>query len=285
MGRRCRYRLGRRNFKRGTGGSSSSRPPAVPRPRDRNPVRTALLVTRLDEACLRREQGRRWAVRLLLIDVASAAMTTLATGFFDGQVSFSPDSESLAYVDARAQYVPDRRGAERDQPRDACDQDLRPTRRQRRPGARPRSPSHRHAGQPRRETRRRSRPARRQRLSPAHALSHDEGSLGPYPVAWSADGKRLLGGLWGLDAWTHLEAYAIDPIRGGSRLIAHRLAPAALSRDGRYVIGETGDAEKRPASLYGSNIVRVPWGGGMKRVLLRHAVAAELQRLAVFGSR
>ena len=37
-------------------------------------------------------------VRLLIIDVASAGMTTLATGFFDGQVSFSPDSTELAYV-------------------------------------------------------------------------------------------------------------------------------------------------------------------------------------------
>jgi len=95
---------------------------------------------------------------------------------------------------------------------------------------------------------------------------------GPFPVAWSADGKRLLGGIEGLDAWTFRESYAIDPIRGGLRLIAHSVAPSALSRDGRYVIGQTGDAET--SGLYGSNIVRVPWGGGKKHVLLRHAVAA-----------
>jgi Tol biopolymer transport system component len=36
--------------------------------------------------------------RLLLIDAASGARTTLATGFFDRQISFSPDSTRLAYV-------------------------------------------------------------------------------------------------------------------------------------------------------------------------------------------
>src|SRR6266542_2072108 len=106
---------------------------------------------------------------------------------------------------------------------------------------------------------------------------------GPFPVAWSADGKRLLAGIAGLDAWTFRESYAIDPIRGGSRLIAHSVAPSAFSRDGRYVIGQTGDAETSGLSrsnivrvpetsgLSRSNIVRVPWTGGKKSVLLRHA--------------
>jgi len=49
------------------------------------------------------------------------------------------------------------------------------------------------------------------------------------------------------------------------------LSPAAFSRDGRYVIGQTGDAET--TGLAGSNVVRVPWAhGGRKHILLRQAV-------------
>ena len=51
------------------------------------------------------------------------------------------------------------------------------------------------------------------------------------------------------------------------RLVAHSVSPAVLSR---YVIGQTGDAES--TGLAGSNVVRVPWAGGNKRVLLRQAV-------------
>ena len=96
--------------------------------------------------------------------------------------------------------------------------------------------------------------------------------FGVFPVAWSVDGRRLLGGINGLDAWTTREAYAIDPIRGGFRLIAHSVMPTALSRDGRYVIGQTGDFEC--CGFKYSNIVRVPWAGGKKRVLVHHAMVA-----------
>ena len=72
--------------------------------------------------------------------------------------------------------------------------------------------------------------------------------------------------------WTTREAYAIDPIRGGFRLIAHSVMPTALSRDGRYVIGQSGDFEC--CGFKYSNIVRVPWAGGKKRVLVHHAMVA-----------
>jgi hypothetical protein len=96
--------------------------------------------------------------------------------------------------------------------------------------------------------------------------------FGVFPVAWSADGTRLLAGIDGLDAWTARESYAIDPIHGGFRLIAHRVMPTALSRDGRYVVGQTGDPEC--CGFKYSNIVRVPWAGGKKQVLLPHAMVA-----------
>lgn len=93
---------------------------------------------------------------------------------------------------------------------------------------------------------------------------------GPRPVVWSADGTRLLAGMVGQDAWTFRESYAVDPIRGGVRLIAHSVSPSVLTRDGRFVIGQTGDEES--TGLDRSNVVRVPWGGGTPRILLRQAV-------------
>jgi hypothetical protein len=93
-----------------------------------------------------------------------------------------------------------------------------------------------------------------------------------YAVAWSADGTRLLAGIYGQDAWTIREAYAIDAVKGGFRLIAHRVMPTALSRDGRFVVGQTGDPEC--CGFKYSNIVRVGWGGGKKTVVIPHAMFA-----------
>jgi hypothetical protein len=212
--------------------------------------------------------------RLVLIDAASGAKTTLATGFFDTQVGFSPDSTSLAYVqkprdtyfsagsalkviDLATLAVSTVRGGGAASPTwgptEIAFATLKP---------------------------------RGRNFTLDTAVVKPDGSgyrtltrfrptmelYGPHPVAWSGDGRRLLAGMVGLDAWTFRESYAVDPACGGVRLIAHSVAPSVLSRDGRYVIGQTGDAET--SGLYGSNVVRVPWGGGKRHVLLRHAVAA-----------
>jgi len=210
--------------------------------------------------------------RLRLIDVATGAKTTLATGFFDMQLSFSPDSTSLAYVQ---------------KPRDGyfsagstlkvVDLATRAVRTIRRGGVA--SP----AWGPTEIAFAMLKP-RGRNFTLDTAVVRPDGSgfrrltrfrpdavlWGPHPVVWSADGKRLLAGIVGQDAWTARESYAIDPVRGGVRLIAHSVSPSALSRDGRYVIGQTGDAAT--TGLAGSNVVRVPWAGGAKRVLLRQAV-------------
>ena len=91
---------------------------------------------------------------------------------------------------------------------------------------------------------------------------------GLVPIAWSADGSRLLAGQGGQDTW---QAYAVDPIRGGAREVAVNMTPSALTPDGRFIIGDsTGGEDYGPDR---ANVVRVPWAGGKAKVLLRNAVA------------
>jgi hypothetical protein len=221
-------------------------------------------------ACVTYE-GKRG--RLLVFDAATAAVTTLATGVLDTQVTFSPDSTKLAYVQTTdsSNFTNGKLKV--------IDLATRAITTLRARGAA--SP----AWGPTAIAFSTVQANGNRRFTFNAALIQPDGSgfrqltrfhsttelYGPRPVAWSADGTRLLAGVAGLDAWVYREAYAVDPIHGGSRLIAHRVSPAAFSRDGRYVIGQTGDAET--TGLAGSNIVRVPWArGGRKQVLLRHAV-------------
>ncbi len=91
------------------------------------------------------------------------------------------------------------------------------------------------------------------------------------PLAWSADGRRLLTSAKGLDGYW-LNTYGVDAVRGGARLIARGVMPTAFSRDGRHIIGQKGDVSTT-GFRYGT-IVRVPWSGGKPRVLLRRALDA-----------
>ena len=210
--------------------------------------------------------------RLVLIDAASGAKTPLATGFFYSQLSFSPDSAGLAYVQNPTETFNSARGTLK-----VIDLATRAVRTIRTGAVS--APAWGPTEIAFATAKRRGRnfmydtAAVKPDGSGFRRLTNfrpDAELFGPTPVAWSADGKRLLAGMNGLDAWTRREAYAIDPVRGGVRLIAHSVSPSALSKDGRFVIGQTGDAES--TGLAGSNVVRVPWGGGTKRVLLRQAV-------------
>ena len=210
--------------------------------------------------------------RLVVIDAVSGAKTTLATGFFDGQLSFSPDSTSLAYVQKPANTYHSAGSALK-----VIDLATQAVRTIRRGGVA--SPAWGPA-----EIAFAALKPRGRNYTVDTAVVKPDGSgfrrltrfrptldlWGPHPVAWSADGTRLLAGMHGGYAWVARESYAIDPVRGGVRLIAHQVSPSALSRDGSYVIGQTGDAAT--TGLAGSNVVRVSWAGGRKRVLLRQAV-------------
>ncbi len=222
-------------------------------------------------ACVEHSTAAGKPTRLVLIDATSGAKTPLATGFFHPQLSFSPDSAGLAYVQNPTETFNSARGKLK--VIDLATRSVRTIR----TGA-VSAPAWGPTEIAFATAKRRGRNSTYDtavvkpdgngfrwltRFRPTRDL------WGPYPVAWSADGRRLLAGMRGMDAWTVQETYAIDAIRGGSRLIAHGVSPTALSRDGRYVVGQTWAEGTHRAS---STIVRVPWTGGKKRVLLRQAV-------------
>jgi hypothetical protein len=204
--------------------------------------------------------------RLLVIDAASGAMTTLAAGHIGSQVSFSPESTQLAYTQDAGSFSP-RGGALK-----VIDLATRAIATLRRRAAAP-------VWGPRAIAFSTVKPsARVGRIHNVAVVKPDGGGFrrltrfrprffqtGLSPVAWSANGRRLLAGLFGQDTRV---AYAVNPRRGGARPLGTRVTPSALSRDGRFVIGST-DTESFDPSR--SNVVRVPWAGGRPRVLLRRA--------------
>jgi hypothetical protein len=217
-------------------------------------------------ACVNRDIGGFDPGSLLVIDAATAAATTVATGYIQPKVSFSPDSARLAYIQDASDYAPGGGALKVVELAMATTTTLR--RRAVAPAwgpraiafsiVRPGGPVGRKLDvavvQPdgtgyRRLT----------RFRPRFLQS------GLTPVAWSANGRRLLAALGGQDTF---EAYAVNPRRGGARRLHAFVTPAALSRDGRFVIGGDNTESPEPGR---SNVVRVPWKGGKARVLIRRA--------------
>jgi hypothetical protein len=102
------------------------------------------------------------------------------------------------------------------------------------------------------------------------------GVVGLRPVAWSANGRRLLAGL---DNEFGAKPYAVDPVRGTIRELGDfgwAASPDAISRDGRFVLvsaagsGDGVDEDTRVAI--------VPWSGGPGRVVARLAGVASWNR-------
>ncbi len=66
--------------------------------------------------------------------------------------------------------------------------------------------------------------------------------------------------------------YVVDAVHGGARLLFRGLTNTTISRNGRWIIGQTGDPEC--CGFQYSDVARVPWRGGKKRMLVRHAMSA-----------
>jgi hypothetical protein len=218
-------------------------------------------------ACVDRAVPTGDPVRLLVIDAASAAVTTLAMGYFDSRVSFSPDSARLAYTQNTG-AASNSGGALK-----VIDLATHATKTLRGRATAP-------VWGPRTIAFSTVKPGGPYGLRLNVAVVKPNGTgfrllthfrprflqSGLSPVAWSANGRRLLAALGGQDTW---QAYAVNPKRGGARRIRAFVTPAALSRDGRFVIG--GDNTEDTFDPGRSNVVRVPWTGGKARVLIRRA--------------
>ena len=101
----------------------------------------------------------------------------------------------------------------------------------------------------------------------------DERFFGLTPVGWSRDGTRIASGVMGADGeW--LNTWVVDAVHGGAKLLAGRVEATAVSSDGRYVIGQTGDPEC--CGFRYTDIVRLPWTPtrGKPHVLVHHAMLA-----------
>lgn len=89
------------------------------------------------------------------------------------------------------------------------------------------------------------------------------------PTDWSADGKRLLAEFGGQDT---SYAVAVNPKTGAQRaLTAEReigFVGAALSADGRTVLGSVGEFE---GNLAGRKVLTIPYAGGKPKLLVKNA--------------
>lgn len=92
--------------------------------------------------------------------------------------------------------------------------------------------------------------------------------LGLSPTDWSANGKRLLAQFGGQDT---SYAVTVNPRTGAQRPLIEAteqgFAGAALSANGKLVLGATGGFEPGP----GHAVATVPYGGGKPKVLAKNA--------------
>jgi Tol biopolymer transport system component len=232
------------------------------------------------------EVGKR---RLVTIDIATGDQRTIATGYFSG-VSFAPGgSLQLVYAMGPSESFPPRS--------DIYRIDLPP------PGAIPVAPV-----EPRRVTsdHRSASPLwgpggrivfvkylgeKTRRFGPKNDLFliNPDGAkvkrltrtrvnplqVGLSPTAWSASGRHLLAEFGGQDT---SYAVTVNPKTGAERALTKErevgFVGAALSRDGKLVLGSLGGFEPGP----GHKVVSVPYAGGKPKLLAKNASEPDWSR-------
>lgn len=96
------------------------------------------------------------------------------------------------------------------------------------------------------------------------------------PTDWSADGKSLLAEFGGQDT---SYAVVVDPATGRERTLTKEreigFVGAALSSDGRTVLGSVGEYE---GNIPGRKVMTIPYGGGRPKVLAKNASEPDWSR-------
>lgn len=216
--------------------------------------------------------------RLVLIDLATHSVRTIATGNFQG-VSFSPDSTQLAYSRAPSMKTfPTASDIYTVAVTGGTPVRITSNHRSTAPVWGPTKIAFARTFKAR--GRREDAPKSNVWLmnangSEAKQLTRQRAPFllsGPQPLQWSASGAQLLAQFTGQDT---IYGEAVNPSTGAARTltakksIALQLVAAGISRDGSTVLAATGGFD--PGSAH--NVVSVPFAGGPVTTLVRNAFA------------
>lgn len=221
------------------------------------------------------ELGRR---RLVVIDLASGARRTIATGYFYG-VSFSPNGERLLYARSAGERYPPRSDIYSARLAGGAPRRITDDHRSLYPLWGPKGgvvfvrmidAGRRRYGPKNELYTMNADGGHRRRLTHTHVGALLQGLT---PTQWSASGRRLLAEFGGQDT---SYAVRVNPRTGAQHALGGRrgLLGTALSADGRRVLGSTGG----PEPLGRHNVVSVAYGGGPAKVLARNALEPDWSR-------
>ncbi|MFN8202429.1 MAG: hypothetical protein U0S48_07690 [Solirubrobacteraceae bacterium] len=223
------------------------------------------------------EVGRQ---RLVLIDVATGQVRTVATGFFSG-ASFSPDSTQLVYGRARTDRLFAPTNVEIAAVAGGAPRRLTTDGHSISPLWGPRQIVYTRWNRPTGKHRRDDGPKYHLWLMNPDGSGRRQLTKGRIPfllsgltaTAWSADGTRLLAQFGGQDTTYPV---AVDPATGRQRKLGsateNGMDATGLSRDGTTVLGAY------PAFDDDPSVATVPYAGGRATVLVRHATMPSWNR-------
>jgi Tol biopolymer transport system component len=218
--------------------------------------------------------------KLVVIDLESGAVLTVAGGYFNG-VSFSPESDELVYAKAGSENYPPRSDVYRYAIASGATKRLTKDHNSLDPlwGPTGKIVFVKQLG------------AKQRKYGPKNELylMNPDGSgvkrlthtnVGPllqglYPTEWSADGNRLLTEFGGQDT---SYAVTVNPKTGAQRVVStpnkYEFVGTALSADGTTILGFTGGFEPGPKH----NVVSVPYTGGKPKTLVKQAFEPDWSR-------